>query len=53
MLPTFSNNGEGYQALDQATHFGDEDLEDLSQRTKHKQTLSVWLLAITLSKIFL
>lgn len=48
MSPTFSNHREGYQALDQVTHFDDEDLEDLPQRTKHKQTLSVWLLVITI-----
>lgn len=48
MSPRFSNHREGYRALDQVIHFGDEDFEDSPQRTKHKQTLFVWLLAITI-----
>lgn len=48
MSPRFSNPREGYQALNQVTHFDDEDLKDLLQRTKHNQTLSVCLLAITI-----
>lgn len=48
MSPKFSNAREGYQALSQVTHFGDEDFRDLPQRTKHNQTLSIWLLAITI-----
>ncbi|KAG2124198.1 hypothetical protein DEU56DRAFT_917154 [Suillus clintonianus] len=48
MPPGFSNSREGYQALHQDTHLSDEDLEDLPGRTNHNQTLSVWLLAITI-----
>ncbi|KAG1736053.1 hypothetical protein EDD22DRAFT_959852 [Suillus occidentalis] len=48
MSPIFSNHREGYHALDQVTHSGDEDIEDLPQRTKYKYTLSDWLLAITI-----
>ncbi|KAG0700584.1 hypothetical protein DFH29DRAFT_931317 [Suillus ampliporus] len=42
----FSNPREGYQALHQDSHFGDEGIQDLPRMSKYNQTLSVWLLAI-------